>query len=301
VGGKSPAQGTATPQGPKPTAHYNAGILQDVLLLVNSHKQQQAALAGGTKFVDALLLLKVWAQQHGLSTQGVLPPVQYACSGPQQQQAGGMLAAPAAAAVAAAQADGFSGFLLSALLTAAVQKTGEAAASMSSLQLFRTALQLLADQKQWVKGAGVGLSRDNSVPSTLHQRQQQQQQAAAAEGKVSKDHAKLLQKLQQQQQSLPAPAEPTAAFKKAYGVTFLDGSGHLNLAAAVSNAQMQLAQAAAQRSLNLLNRHDLESDVVYAAVFKPGQGLNGVFHYFWSVEVPEQQQQQLPGDQHSMR
>jgi hypothetical protein len=274
--------------------------------LVNSHKQQQAALAGGTKFVDALLLLKVWAHQHGLSTQGVLPPVQYACGGSQQQQqqqqqAGSMLAA-AAAAVAATQADGFSGFLLSALLTAAVQKTGEAAASMSSLQLFRTALQLLADQKQWSKGAGVGLSRDNSVPSTLHQRQQQQQ-AAAAEGKVSKDHAKLLQKLQQQLQSLPAPPELTAAFKKAYGVTFLDGSGHLNLAAAVSNTQMQLAQAAAQRSLGLLNRQELESDAVYAAVFKSGQGLNGVFHYYWTVELPEQQQQQqqqLPGDQNSM-
>jgi hypothetical protein len=293
----------------QPTPHYNAGVLQDMLLLVNSNKQQQAVFAGGPRFADALVLVKWWAQQHGVSTHGVLPPAAYACYGQQQQQQrqqGSVLAA----AATAVQADGFSGHLLSAVLTAAVQQTGPAAAAMSSLQLFRTALQLLADRKMWAKVAGASLARDSSVPVSI--RQQQQQQLTAVAGKVSKDQEKLLQKLQQQQRSLPAPGDTPAAFKKAYDVTFLDGSGHLNLAAAVSAAQLQLAQAAAQQSLNVMNRQNLEPDAVYAAVFKPGQGLARVFHYCWTVELPDapgsssssgvsKQQQQQPGDQHPLR
>jgi hypothetical protein len=186
---------------------------------------------------------------------------------------------------------------------------------MSSLQLFKAALQLLADKQQWVKGAGVSLSRDSSVPAALRKQQQhhQPQQTTAVEGKVSKDHARLLQKLQQQVQTLPAPSGTAAVFRKAYGAVLLDGSGHLNLAAGVSSAQMQLAQAAAQQSLSVLNRQSLDPVAVYAAVFKPGQGLARVFHYYWTVELPGGtgssgsssggmlQQQQHPGDQHSMR
>ncbi|WIA14624.1 hypothetical protein OEZ85_003130 [Tetradesmus obliquus] len=77
-------------------------------------------------------------------------------------------------------------------------------------------------------------------------------------------------------------------------------SGHLNLAAAVSRSSLQLAQMAAARSLAILNRADLEPDAVYDAVFRPGLGLAGLFDYWWSVELPQQQQQQL-GDQHPMR
>lgn len=309
---KAVPQQQDVPQELPPTPHYNAGVLQDVLLLVCSHKQQQAVHAGGARFADALMLLKVWAQQHGLTTHGVLPPAAYACYGPQhqqQQQAGSMLAA----ATTAVQADGFSGHLLCALLIAAVQKTGAAALSMSSLQLFKSALQLLADRQQWVKGAGLALARDSSVPAALRTQQQQgkqpPQQAVPEDGKVSKDHARLLQKLQQQLQSLPAPTDAAAAFRKAYDVAFLDGSGHLNLAAGVSSAQLQLAQAAAQHSLSVLNRQALDPDVVYAAVFKPGQGLARVFHYTWTVELTAApgssssgaKQQAAPGDQHPMR
>lgn len=294
-----------------PTPHYNAGVLQDMLLLVSSHKQQQAVHAGGVRFADALVLLKVWAQQHGLSTHGVLHPAAPACYGPQhsqhgqhkQENAGGLLAA----AATAVQADGFTGHLLSALLIAAVQRTGETAISMSSLQLFKAALQLVADKQQWVKGAGASLTRDSSVPAALRKQHQQHQQTAAVEGKVSKDHARLLQKLQQQLQSLPAPTDTAAAFRKAYGAVLLDGSGHLNLAAGVSITQLQLAQAAAQQSLSVLNRQSLDPDVVYAVVFKPGQGLARVFHYTWTVELPDSSGSssnsgmQQPGDQHAMR
>jgi U3 small nucleolar RNA-associated protein 22 len=289
--------------------------MQDMLLLVSSHKQQQAVHAGGVRFADALVLLKVWAQQHGLSTHGVLHPAAPACYGPQHSQHGQhkqeMAGSLLAAAATAVQADGFTGHLLSALLIAAVQRTGEAAVSMSSLQLFKAALQLLADKQQWVKGAGVSHTRDSSVPAALrkqHQQHQQHQQTAAVEGKVSKDHARLLQKLQQQLQSLPAPTDTAAAFRKAYGAVLLDGSGHLNLAAGVSSTQLQLAQAVAQQSLSVLNRQSLDPDVVYAAVFKPGQGLARVFHYTWTVELPDGSgnssnsgTQQQPGDQHTMR
>lgn len=312
AGGQQQQQQHVGQQDLPPTPHYNTGVLQEALLLVSSNKQQQAVFAGGTQFADALMLLKVWAQQHGVSTTGVLPPAAYACYSPQQQQQQ-QEASMLAAAATAVQADGFSGHLLSALLTAAVQKTGPAAAAMSSLQLFKSALQLLSDKQQWVKGAGVGLDRDCSVPITIRQQQhKQQQQLTALEGKVSKDHARLLQKLLQQQQALPAPTDAPAGFRKAFDAVLLDGSGHLNLAAAVSSAQLQLAQAAAQQSVAVLNRQDLEPDAVFAAVFKPGQGLARVFHYCWTVELPAQpgsssssgsvgKQQQQPGDQHPMR
>jgi hypothetical protein len=280
------------------------------------------------------MLLKVWAQQHALTAQGVLPAAAYACYGQQQQQqqqqqGGNMLA------TAAVQADGFSGHLLAALLLAAVQKVGDAAAVMSPLQLMRSALQLLADKKQWGgKGGGLSLARDASVPAALRQQQSPSAATAAAgavEGKVSKDHARLVQKLQQQQLLLPAPSDAAALYSKAYDVTLLDSSGLLNLAAAVSSTQLQLAQAAAQQSLAVLDTPGLEPDAVYAAVFKPGQGLTRVFHYCWTVKLPhdpsatssssssgggssggggilrgwqqeqQHQQQQLPGDVHPMR
>jgi len=296
-----------------PTPHYNAAILQDVLLLLSSYKQQQASHAAGPRFAEALVLFKVWAQQHGISVCGVLPPAAYAYYGqPQQQQAAGSVSSlPPAAAAAVGQADGFSGYLLSAVLTAAVQKAGAAAAAMSPLQLLKAALQLLADRQQWSKGGGLSLTRDSTVPGALRpsQQEQQQQVLSVVEGKVSKDHAKLVQKLQQQLQTLPAPAAAPAAYKKAYGVVFLDSSGHWNLAASLSSTMLQMAQAAAQQSLALLNRQDMEPDVVYAAVFKPGQGLARVFHYCWTVELPSEpgssssssSQQQPPGDQHAVR
>lgn len=298
-------------QEPPPTPHYNAAILQDVLLLLSSYKQQQASHAAGPRFAEALVLFKVWAQQHGISACGVLPPAAYAYYGqPQQQQAAGSVSSLPPPAAAIGQADGFSGYLLSAVLTAAVQKAGAAAAAMSPLQLLKAALQLLADRQQWSKGGGMSLTRDSTVPGALRPSQQQQQVLSVVEGKVSKDHAKLVQKLQQQLQTLPAPADAPAAYKKAYSVSFLDSSGHLNLAASLSSTMLQMAQAAAQQSLALLNRQDMEPDAVYAAVFKPGQGLARVFHYCWTVELPSEpgsssssgaSQQQPPGDQHAVR
>jgi U3 small nucleolar RNA-associated protein 22 len=278
-----------------PTPHYNAGILQDMLLLLGQQRLQAAAAAAGPRFADALLLLKIWAQQQGIAVHGVLP------SNSSSRSA-------ALATAAAAQADGFSGFLLAQLLLVALQQAGAgAAAAMSPLQQLRCALQLLVDKKAWSK-AGLTVQRDSSVPAELRllqQAEQKQQNAAAAAavpGKVSKDHAKLQQKLQQQLQQLPAPAAAAAAAaaRKAFDVVLLDSSGHLNLAANVSKSTLQMAQMAAARSLAILNRADLEPDAVFGAVFRPAQGLAGVFDYWWSVELPQQQQQQ-PGDQHPLR
>jgi U3 small nucleolar RNA-associated protein 22 len=280
-----------------PTPHYNAGILQDMLLLLGQQRLQAAAAAAGPRFADALLLLKIWAQQQGIPVHGVL-----------RSNSSSRSAAPAAAAAAAAaQADGFSGFLLAQLLLAALQQAGAgAAAAMSPLQQLRCALQLLVDTQSWSK-AGLTVQRDSSVPAELRllQQAEQKQLNAAAEavpGKVSKDHAKLQQKLQQQLQQLPAPAAAAAAARKAFDVVLLDSSGHLNLAANVSKSTLQMAQMAAARSLAILNRADLEPDAVFGAVFRPAQGLAGVFDYWWSVELPQQQQQQQqPGDQHPLR
>jgi U3 small nucleolar RNA-associated protein 22 len=278
-----------------PTPHYNAGIIQDMLLLLGQQRLQAAAAAAGPRFADALLLLKVWAQQQGIAVHGVLP-------------ADSSSRDAALAAAAAAQADGFTGFLLAQLLLVALQQAGAgAAAAMSPLQQLRCALQLLADKKVWSK-AGLTVQRDSSVPVELRllqqaeQKQQNVSAAAAVPGKVSKDHAKLQQQLQQQLQQLPAPpaAAAAAAARKAFDVVLLDSSGHLNLAANVSKSTLQLAQMAAARSLAILNRADFEPDAVFGAVFRPAQGLAVVFDYWWSVELPQQQQQQ-PGDQHPLR
>jgi hypothetical protein len=282
-----------------PTPQYNAGILQDVLLLLGQQRLQAAAAAAGPRFTDALLLLKVWAQQQGIAVHGVLPTDSRSCYPSSSSSSSNA----ALAAAATAQADGFSGFLLAQLLLAAVQQSGPgAAAAMTPLQQLRCALQLLADKQSWQK-AGVAVTRDSSVPVELRLlRQAEQRQSAAAAavpGKVSKDQAKLQQKLQQQLQQLPAPAA-AAVQRKAFDVVLLDSSGHLNLAAAVSKSALQLAQMAAARSLAILNRADLDPDAVYGAVFRPGLGLAGVFDYWWSVELPQQQQQQI-GDQHPMR
>lgn len=287
-----------------PTPHYNAGILQDMLLLVNQQRLQQFAAAAGPKFVDALLLLKIWAHQRGLNAHGCVPA------------ASSSNATATATAAAAAQADAFSGYLLVQLLLAAMQQVGlSAAAAMSPMQQLRTVLQLITEKQYWgIKGAGgIALPKDQTVPlelRLLHQQeqQQQQQQSAAVAGKVSKDQVKLQQKLQQQLQQLPAAAVAPAAFKKAYDVVVLDASGHLNLAANLSKSSLQLAQLAAQRSLQLLDRQDVDADVVYSALFGSGQGLAGVFDYWWTVEVPvssssveQQQQQEDAGDQHPAR
>jgi U3 small nucleolar RNA-associated protein 22 len=283
-----------------PTPHYNAGVLQDVLLLLGQQRLQAAAAAAGPKFADALLLLKVWAQQQGIAVHGVLPADSRSC----YPSSSSSSSSAALAAAAAAQADGFSGYLLAQLLLAVLQQTGPgAAAAMSPLQQLRCALQLLADKQAWLKG-GLAVARDSSVPVELRLLQQAEQRqsaaaAAAVPGKVSKDQAKLQQKLQQQLQQLPPPAAAAAAMRKAFDAVLLDCSGHLNLAAAVSKSTLQLAQLAAARSLAILNRADLEPDVVYGAVFRPGRGLAGVFDYWWSAELPQQQQQ--PGDQHPMR
>lgn len=287
-----------------PTPQYNAAILHDMLLLVNASKQAAAAAAaGGSRFVDALLLLKVWAEQHGLSSQGVLPAAGYACYEQQQQQQTMTTAPPKLAAAAAVQADGLSGHLLAAVLTASLSQPGSAAAAMSPLQQMRCALQVLANKAQWSKG-GLALPRDATVPvelRVLHQQQQQQAGAGAVPGKVSKDHARLQQKLQQQAQQLPPPPATGAVFRKQYDATLLDSSGHLNLAACVSSSMLQLAQRAAQQTLAVLSRTDLEPDAVYGAVFRLGQGLTAVCDYAWTVELPPASSSQQPGDQHGMR
>jgi U3 small nucleolar RNA-associated protein 22 len=317
-GGKTDTE--AEPQLP-PTPHYNAAILADMLLLSSQHTQAAAAAAaGGARFVDALLLLKVWCQQHGVSSQGVLPSAIPACYGThqqQQQQQQQQLQASAApsplAAAAAVQADAFSGHLLAALLSTALNQAGAASAAgaMTPLQQMRCALQLLADRAAWSKGA-LALPRDASVPPELRALHQQHSGDAAANaaaagaaapvpGQVSRDHAKLQAKLQQQAQQLPAPAPAAGVFRKQYDATLLDASGHLNLAAGVSAPLLQLAQRAAAQSLAVLARPDLEPDAGYAAGFRPGAGLAQAFDYWWTVELPAAASTGQPGDQAPMR
>jgi U3 small nucleolar RNA-associated protein 22 len=297
-----------------PTPAYNAGVLQDMLLLLGSKKLQQAAAAAGPRFADAAVLLKVWAVQQGLACHNVLPAASYVCcsggaAASGQATPSAACSAAAAGAVSEAQADGLSGHVLTVLLLLAVQQVGAAAAAaMSAVQQFRCALQLLTDKQAWSK-ATLSLPLDPEVPVQL---QKQQQPAAAAQpGSVSKDHSRLVQKLQQQLQRLPPPAAAADVFRKQFDVTLLDSSGHLNLAVSVSSTALQLAQQAAQRAVEILNGQNLEPSLVIAALFSADRGLAGVFDYWWTVELPNESggssatasssSSSMPGDQHPMR
>ncbi|MEW5301334.1 MAG: hypothetical protein WDW38_009543 [Sanguina aurantia] len=110
-----------------PTPHYNASILQDLLMV--SHAQAlRSAFAKFPRLQDTVLLLKVWAHQHHLSQP----------------------------------CDGLSGPLLSWLAVYLAQ-CGRLAPAMSSLQMLRLALESLT--QPW--GLSKGLALAHASPPIL--------------------------------------------------------------------------------------------------------------------------------------
>ncbi|KAL4542017.1 hypothetical protein Ndes2526B_g06504 [Nannochloris sp. 'desiccata'] len=118
-----------------PTPYYNAGILQDMLMLDHSRTLQKIA-KNASRLGEASILLRVWAERHRL---------------PDGE-------------------DGVDGFFLTNLLAQLLQ-TGKASSGMSSMHLFRTTLMALHHPKAFVKDtlamqrASSGFS--SSPPPTL--------------------------------------------------------------------------------------------------------------------------------------
>ena len=138
-----------------PTPHYNAVVLRDMLAVAHQERLQQAVqqIPG---FKDALLLLKVWAVQCGMSTQSLLYP-----SG----------SSSSSSSWGCSQSDGFSGHLLTLLLVVASERAGATAAIMTPLQLFRSVLQLLGDRVAWSKGVVLARVKAVAVKGGLQQQQ----------------------------------------------------------------------------------------------------------------------------------
>lgn len=86
----------------------------------------------------------------------------------------------------------------------------------------------------------------------------------------------------------PGATQPpeAKAWRRVFEVVFVDGSGWLNLAAAVSKAALAQARGAAARSLLLLNAGTPEG---FAAVFLARQRRAALYDYWFHVWVPPQQ------------
>jgi hypothetical protein len=79
------------------------------------------------------------------------------------------------------------------------------------------------------------------------------------------------------------PPPDVKAWRKAFEVVFVDGSGWLNLAAGVSRSAVAAARGAAARSLRLLSGG---SPAAFDAVFLARQRQAALFDYWFHVKVP---------------
>ncbi|GLC36668.1 hypothetical protein PLESTM_000487400 [Pleodorina starrii] len=248
-GGKSPAAAAAGPmmaddqqqQQLLPTPHYNAGILEDMLLPVHAARLK-AVLSASPRLLDGLLLLKVWARQHGLmATRPGREAAQAA--GP-----GGASTSPAATGFGASAGGCLDGCVL-AMLVLLLSERNKMAASMTVLQVFRAALQLLADGPAWTKG--LVLARQE------------------ADGAMK---------------NTPTPP-PLQTFKAHFPVVFVDFTGWLNVASHMTRGSLAHAQLLARRTLDILNA-PADPDEAFAAALLTTSSPAAAFDYHWRVTLP---------------
>jgi U3 small nucleolar RNA-associated protein 22 len=246
-GGRPHAGPSGQPSEWLATPAYNAAIAEDATAVAAS-AALAARLQASAPLRDALLLLKVWAVGAGLAAAsgGAWPDD----------------ARPAASAI------GMSGHLLAAVLLCAAEAAGPPAAAMSSFQLLRAALGLLADAAAWSTGLAAGRAHGKGG----QQQKQQQQQNGASEG-----------------QGPPLPA----VFRKAYPVVLLDATGWTNLAAGVPQSLLAQAQLLARRTLAVLD-HPADAEAAFAAAFLARLRPAALFDYLWAVTLPEPEGGALP-------
>ncbi|GFR51741.1 hypothetical protein Agub_g14187 [Astrephomene gubernaculifera] len=218
-----------------PTPHYNAGILEDMLLPVHAARLK-SVLASSPRLLDGLLLLKVWARQHGLHARSA--------------------AAPATANSADASTSSYGGGCLDgcllSMLVLLLSERNKMAGSMSVLQVFRAALQLLADSGAWSKGLALGRVEGGAAGS------------------------------------LPAGVTPPTmqCFKAHHQVVFLDFTGYLNVAAHMTRGSLAHVQLLARRTLDLLIAPADPDEAFAAALLTPLSSPAAAFDYHWRVSLP---------------
>ncbi|GIL57828.1 hypothetical protein Vafri_13058 [Volvox africanus] len=229
----------------EPTPHYNAAILEEMLLLVHAARLQ-SVLSTSARLADGLLLLKVWARQHGLMTTRPRAVAIAAAPG------GSVPSTPVTSAstgFGSAAGGCLDGCILAMLVMLLVEKN-KMASSMTAIQVFRAALQLLADGPSWSKG--MSLSR----------------QVDGLEGKL---------------QHCAPPA--MQVFKANFQVVFLDFTGWLNVAAYMTRGSLAHAQLVARRTLDLLTA-PADPDEAFAAVFLTTANPAAAFDYHWRIRLP---------------
>ncbi|GIL78350.1 hypothetical protein Vretimale_7699 [Volvox reticuliferus] len=249
-----------------PTPHYNTGILEEMLLPVHAARLQ-SVLSTSPRLVDGLLLLKVWARQHGLMTTRP------------RAAAGGGGNVPPKPATRPAPVTGFGaaaggcldGCILAMLVMLLVEKN-KMALSMTALQVFRAILQLLVDGSAWTKGLALG------------------RQVEGLEGKL--------------QHSAP-PA--MRVFKANFQVVFLDFTGWLNVAAHMTRGSLAHAQLVARRTLDLLTAPaDPDEAFAAAFLTTANPAVAFDYHWrislpagvLWPVVKADADAKQLPQQQH---
>ncbi|KAG2441964.1 hypothetical protein HYH02_009758 [Chlamydomonas schloesseri] len=245
------------PQAGLPTPHYNASILMDMLLPVHAARLREVVSGPSAGHLgDALLLLKVWARQHGLMP----PPPPFAADSSASRAAAAPASKPAAAgALAAATAFGgaaggcLDGCVLSMLVLLLAERN-KLSGAMSALQAFRAALALLADGAAWSKGLVLA-------------RHQAGLQAAGVPA------AQL------------AAAPPVSAFKSQNAVVFVDFTGFANVAAHMTKGGLAHAQHVARRTLALLDA-PADPDEAFGSVFLSPACPAAAFDYQWAVRLP---------------
>ncbi|KAG2440710.1 hypothetical protein HXX76_003567 [Chlamydomonas incerta] len=256
--GAAPANGQdQQQQAGLPTPHYSAGILMDMLLPVHAARLREVVSgpSGGGHLGDALLLLKVWARQHGLMP----PPPPFASDATSAPAAASKPATAASGALAAATAFGgaaggcLDGCVLSMLVLLLAERN-KLAGAMSALQAFRAALALLADASAWSKGLVLA-------------RHQAGLQAAGVPA------AQL------------AAAPPVSAFKAHHSVVFVDFTGFANVAAHMTKGGLAHAQHVARRTLALLDA-PAEPDEAFGSVFLSPACPAAAFDYHCAVRLP---------------
>ncbi|GLI63249.1 hypothetical protein VaNZ11_006146 [Volvox africanus] len=228
----------------EPTPHYNAGILEEMLLPVHAARLQ-SVLSTSPRLADGLLLIKVWARQHGLLT--TRPRAEATAATP--SGSGNNPSTSASMGFGAAVGGCLDGCILAMLVMLLVEKN-KMASSMTALQVFRAALQLLADGPSWSKGLSLG------------------RQVDGLEGKV---------------QHIAPPA--MQVFKANFQVVFLDFTGWLNVAAYMTRGSLAHAQLVARRTLDLLTA-PADPDEAFAAVFLTTANPAAAFDYHWRISLP---------------
>eukprot|EP00198_Chlamydomonas_reinhardtii_P001268 XP_001690603.1 predicted protein [Chlamydomonas reinhardtii] len=240
-----------------PTPHYNAGILMDMLLPVHAARLREVVSGPSAGHLgDALLLLKVWARQHGLMP----PPPPFssdAASAPASAAKPAVTAASGALAAATAFGGAAGGCLdgcVLSMLVLLLAERNKLAGAMSALQAFRAALALLADASAWSKGLVLA-------------RHQAALQAAGVPA------AQL------------AAAPPVSAFKAQHSVVFVDFTGFANVAAHMTKGGLAHAQHVARRTLAMLDA-PAEPDEAFGSVFLSPACPAAAFDYHWAVRLP---------------